>query len=161
MDVLKLQSAKADWNTKCPFHILAYIYSNLLHISTSYFIKILSYRERLDVDSQRTKKCKWTYETSKNDFIMMSFILIWLKIKTNLIKLALNTFISTKGPIILQNCPILSPSEPDQLIQVIRRICAPFDSPRFTHRNLTCFKNGVNHFSAISLSGNQGRPTSF
>ena len=51
MDVLKLQSTKADWNTKCPFHILAYIYSNLLDISTSYFIKILSYRERLDVDS--------------------------------------------------------------------------------------------------------------
>ena len=56
MDVLKLQSAKADWNTKCPFHILAYIYSNLLDISTSYFIKILPYRERLDVDSQGTKK---------------------------------------------------------------------------------------------------------
>ena len=54
-DVLKLQSTKADWNTKCPFHILAYIYSNVLEISTSYFIKILSYRERLDVDSQRTK----------------------------------------------------------------------------------------------------------
>ena len=57
MDVLKLQSAKADWNTKCSFHILAYTYSNLLAISTSYFIKILSYNERLDVDSQRTKKC--------------------------------------------------------------------------------------------------------
>ena len=28
MDVLKLQSTKADWNTKYPFHILAYIYSN-------------------------------------------------------------------------------------------------------------------------------------
>ena len=58
IDVLKLESAKADWNTKCPFHILAYIYiySNLLDISTSYFIKILSYRERLDIDSQRTKK---------------------------------------------------------------------------------------------------------
>ena len=26
MDVLKLQSAEADWNTKCPFHILASIY---------------------------------------------------------------------------------------------------------------------------------------
>ena len=38
--------------------------------------------------------------------------------KTNLIKLVLNTFISIKGPIILQNCPILSPSEPDQLIQL-------------------------------------------
>ena len=49
--MLKLQSTKADWNTKCPFHILAYIYSNLLDISASYFIKILSYRERLDVDS--------------------------------------------------------------------------------------------------------------
>ena len=57
MDVLKLQSTKADWNTKCPFHILAYIYSNLLGISTSYFIKILSCRERLDIDSQRIKKC--------------------------------------------------------------------------------------------------------
>ena len=57
MDVLELQSTKEDWNTKCPFHILAYIYSNLLDISTSYFIKILSYRERLDVDSQRTKRC--------------------------------------------------------------------------------------------------------
>ena len=127
MDVLKLQNAKADWNTKCPFHILAYIYSNLLDISTSYFIKILSYRERLDVDSQRTKKCifhldfrgervdkkKQTYETANNDFIMMPFILIWLKIKTNLIKLVLNTFISIKGPIILQNCPILSLCEPD------------------------------------------------
>ena len=45
----------------------------------------------------------------------MPFISIWLKIKTNLIKLVLNTFISIKGPIILQNCPILSPSEPDQL----------------------------------------------
>ena len=45
MDVLKLQSTKADWNINCPFHILAYIYSNLLDISTSYFIKILSYRE--------------------------------------------------------------------------------------------------------------------
>ena len=55
MGVLKLQITKVDWNTKCPFHILAYIYSNLLDISTSYFIKILSYRERLDVDSQRTK----------------------------------------------------------------------------------------------------------
>ena len=59
MDVLKLQSTKADWNTKCPFHILAYIYSNLLDISTSYFIKILSCRERLDVDSQRIKKCTY------------------------------------------------------------------------------------------------------
>ena len=47
MDVLKLQSAEADWN----------IYSDLLDISTSYFIRILSCRERLDVDSQRTKKC--------------------------------------------------------------------------------------------------------
>ena len=56
MDVLTLQSTKADWNTKCPFHILAYIYSNLMGISTSYFIKILSYRERLDIDSQRIKK---------------------------------------------------------------------------------------------------------
>ena len=55
MDVLKLQSTKAYWNTECPFHILAYIYSNLLDMSTSYFIKILSYWERLDVDSQRTK----------------------------------------------------------------------------------------------------------
>ena len=27
MDVLKLQSTKADWNIKCPFHILAYIYT--------------------------------------------------------------------------------------------------------------------------------------
>ena len=26
MDVLKLQSTKADWNTKCPFHNLTYIY---------------------------------------------------------------------------------------------------------------------------------------
>ena len=57
MDVLKLQSTEADWNTKYPFHILAYIYSNLLDISTSYFIKVLSCRERLDVDSQRAKKC--------------------------------------------------------------------------------------------------------
>ena len=57
MDVLKLQSAKEDWNTKCSFHILTYIYSNLLDISTSYFIKILSYNEKLDVDSQITKKC--------------------------------------------------------------------------------------------------------
>ena len=32
MDVLKLQSTKADWNTKYPCHILAYIYSNLLDI---------------------------------------------------------------------------------------------------------------------------------
>ena len=47
MDVLKLQSAKEDWNTKCSFHVLAYIYSNLLDISTSYFIKILSYNENL------------------------------------------------------------------------------------------------------------------
>ena len=53
---------------------------------------------------------------------MMPFILIGLKIKTNLIKLVLNTFISIKGPIVLQNCPILSPSEPDHFIQVIRRI---------------------------------------
>ena len=57
MDVLELQSTKADWNTKCHFHILAYIYSNVLDISTSYFIEILSCRERLDLDSQRTKKC--------------------------------------------------------------------------------------------------------
>ena len=56
MDELKFQSAKADWNTKCPFHILVYTYSNVLDISTSYFIKILSYRERLDVDSQKTKE---------------------------------------------------------------------------------------------------------
>ena len=57
IDVLKFaQSTKAE--SGCPFHILAYIYSNLLDISTSYFIKILSYRERLDVDFQRTeKKC--------------------------------------------------------------------------------------------------------
>ena len=54
MNVLKLQSTEANWNSKCPFHILAYIYRNLLDISTSYFIKILSYRERLDIDSQRT-----------------------------------------------------------------------------------------------------------
>ena len=37
MDVLKLLSTKADWNLKCPSHILAYIYSNLSDISTSYF----------------------------------------------------------------------------------------------------------------------------
>ena len=66
-----------------------------------------------------------------------------------------------KGPIILQNCPILSPSEPDQLIQVIRRIWAPFDWPIFTLRNLTCLKSGVSHFSAISLSGNRRCPTLF
>ena len=90
----------------------------------------------------------------------MQFILTWLNIKTNLIKLVLNTFVSIKGPIVLQSCPILSPSEPDQLIQVIRRICAPFDSPRLRHRNLTCFKRCVSHFSAISLSGNRGWPTS-
>ena len=161
MDLLKLQSTEADWHTKCLFHISAYIYSNLLDISPSYFIKILSYRERLDVDSQRTKKCTlhldfrgkrvenkemWTYETLKNDFIIMPFILIWLKIKTNLIKLILDTFISIT--IILQDCPILSPSEPDQ---VIRRIWAPFDLPRFTHWNLTCFKSGVSHFSAFFI----------
>ena len=29
--------------------------------------------------------------------------------------MALNTFISIKGPTVLQNCPILSPSDPDQL----------------------------------------------
>ena len=50
-------SKSKDWNKKCTFHIIAYIHSNSLDISTSYFIKILSYRERLDVDSQRTKKC--------------------------------------------------------------------------------------------------------
>ena len=61
MDVLKSQSTKADWNTKCPFHILAYIYNNLLDISTSYFIKILSYRERLDIDSQRTKNAPFIW----------------------------------------------------------------------------------------------------
>ena len=55
MDVLKLQSSKADWKTKCPFHILAYIYNNVLDISTSYFIKMLSCRERLDVDSKEQK----------------------------------------------------------------------------------------------------------
>ena len=38
IDVLKLQSTKADWNSKCPFQVLAYIYSNLMDISTSYFI---------------------------------------------------------------------------------------------------------------------------
>ena len=33
MDVLKLQSAKADWNTKYTFsHFNLYIYSNLVHI---------------------------------------------------------------------------------------------------------------------------------
>ena len=57
MDVLEFQNTKADWNTKCHFHILAYIYSNVLDISTSYFIQILSCRERLDLNSQRTKKC--------------------------------------------------------------------------------------------------------
>ena len=72
----------------------------------------------------------------------------------NLLLLVLNTFISVKGLIILQNCPVLSPSEPDQLLRMIRRILAPFDSPRFTHRNLTCFKSGVSQFSAISLHGN-------
>ena len=46
---------------------------------------------------------------------MMPFILIWLKIKTNLIKLVLNTFISIKGPIILGNCSVLSSSELDTL----------------------------------------------
>ena len=56
MDVLELQSTKADWNTQCHFHILAYMYSNVLDISTSYFIQIVSCRERLDLDSQRTKK---------------------------------------------------------------------------------------------------------
>ena len=61
MDVLKLQSTKADWNMKCPFHILAYIYNNLLDISTSYFIKILSYRETFDVDSQRTKNAPFIW----------------------------------------------------------------------------------------------------
>ena len=53
MDVLELQSTKADWNTKCHFQILAYIYSNILDISTSYFIQILSSRERLDLNSQK------------------------------------------------------------------------------------------------------------
>ena len=147
-----------------------------MDISTSYFIKILSYRERLDVDSQRTKKMHlsfgflgwksrkqrkvnlWNFEERfDHDTIHINMV----KDKTNLIKLVLNTFIAIKRPINLQNCPIRSPSEPDQLIQVIGRIWAPFDSPRFTHRNFTCFKSGVNHFSAISLSGNRGWPTSF
>ena len=57
MDVLELRSTKADWNTKCHFPILAYIYSNVLAVLTSCFIQILSCRERLDLDSQRTKKC--------------------------------------------------------------------------------------------------------
>ena len=111
MDVLELQSTKVDWNTTCHFHILAYIYSNALDNSASYFIQILSCRERLDLDSQRTRKCtfhldfrgeradnkgKWTYEISKNDFI---FILIWLKIKTNLIKLVLNTLYQLRDPL--------------------------------------------------------------
>ena len=62
MNVSKLLSTnfKADWNIKCPFRIIAYIYSNqdilifcsnLLDISISCFIKILSYGERLDVNS--------------------------------------------------------------------------------------------------------------
>ena len=38
MDVLKLQSAKADWNTKCPFHILAYMYSKFI----GYFNQLLN-----------------------------------------------------------------------------------------------------------------------
>ena len=95
----------------------------------------------------RENKEKWTYETSKNDFIMMSFILIWLKMKKILLGWYwIPLYMSINGPIILQNFPILSPSESDQLIQVIRRIWAPFDSPRFIHRNLTCFKSGVSHF---------------
>ena len=34
MDALKLQSTRADWNTKCPFHILAYVSvnSNWVHL---------------------------------------------------------------------------------------------------------------------------------
>ena len=43
------------------------------------------------------------------------------------------------------------------LLRWLRRIWAPFHSPRFTHRNLTCFKSGVSHFSAIPLSGSRGR----
>ena len=77
----------------------------------------------------------------------MPFILIWSKIKTILIKLVLNTFISVKGLIIFQNCPVLSPSEPDQL--------------RFTHRNLTCFKSGVSQFSAISCKRPQTVPACY
>ena len=52
MDVLKLQSNKADWNTKCPFHILA-LYTVMYWI--------LSYREKLDVDSQRTKNAPFIW----------------------------------------------------------------------------------------------------
>ena len=61
MDVLKLQNWNTKWNTKCPFHMLAYIYSNLLDTSTNYLIKILSYMERLDVDSQRTKNAPFIW----------------------------------------------------------------------------------------------------
>ena len=52
-------SVSSDVRNVQSMDVIKYIYSNLLDISTSYFIKILSYRERerLDVDSQRTKKC--------------------------------------------------------------------------------------------------------
>ena len=67
MDVLELRSTKADWNTKCHFHILAYIYSNVLDILTSYFIQILSCRERLDLDSQRTKNAPFIWISGVNE----------------------------------------------------------------------------------------------
>ena len=48
----------ATRNIKYPFHtVLGYVIYNLLDISVSYFIKISSYRERLNLNSQRTQKC--------------------------------------------------------------------------------------------------------
>ena len=67
MNVLELQSTKADWNTKCHFHILAYICSNVLDISTSYFIQILSCRERLDLDSQEQKNALFLWISGVNE----------------------------------------------------------------------------------------------
>ena len=57
--MLKLQSSKAELEYKMSFpHFSLYICSNLLDILTSYFIKILSFRERLDIDPQITKNAQ-------------------------------------------------------------------------------------------------------
>ena len=80
MDVLKLQSTKADWNTKCSFHILAYIYAVIYWIfqaaiSSKY---CLIGKLRLDVDSQRKKIAPFIwisgvkeYKTKKSELMKL------------------------------------------------------------------------------------------
>ena len=168
INVLKLPSTKttkADWNIKCPYRILAYIYWIYSGYNIYWIFQPATYQSIVSYGKAwrkfpRTQKYTFIWisgvkrvENKKvnlwnskewfyHDFIHINKV----KYQTNL-KLVFNTFISIKGPIIPQNYPILSPSQPGQCIYLINLFRWSMDDKK----NLSIFWSSTAFTSKLNL----------